>query len=200
MFEVEGGVGRVKLYMVLVSGGAAAADVHFESSGAFYGIAGGTSCRMVSRVFRQRMELLAVLLRDLRENTLEKDFPETQTMSFTYYLSSLGLIPFFTSRMFVPMFTTASLARIGPEVPFFAGFAGIEVLSHLPAWATSNVALLILGAFAGIEVTGTKVPEVRELLPAGAVARSSDVAPYVPDELLRLPDGPQATESQNLRW
>ncbi len=62
-------------------------------------------------------------------------------MELTYFITSLGLIPYFTSRIFVPLFTTAMLARIGPVWSLVADLAGVELLSSLPAWTTNNFTL-----------------------------------------------------------
>ena len=82
----------------------------------------------------------------------------------SYYVTSLGVIPYFASRAFVPLFTTAALGRFGTEFAPLAEFAGLQLLGALPDWATSNIALLILGFLATIEVVAAKIPEVRELV------------------------------------
>ncbi len=82
----------------------------------------------------------------------------------SYYLTSLGVIPYFASRAFIPLFTTVVLGRFGPDFAPLAKFAGIQLLGQLPGWATSNLALLILGVLAAIEMVAVKIPEVRELI------------------------------------
>ncbi len=82
----------------------------------------------------------------------------------TYYLTSLGVIPYFASRAFVPLFTTALLGRIGSDSAMFAGVDGIQLLANMPGWATGNQALLILGLLALFEIVTAKIPEARELI------------------------------------
>ncbi len=88
-------------------------------------------------------------------------------MSLNYYISSLGLIPYFTSRAFIPLFTAAFLARLGPGFPLLANAVGFELIASLPPWLTGNLGLLVLGVMAAVEVGGTKSPVVRELLSVG---------------------------------
>ena len=85
----------------------------------------------------------------------------------SYYLTSLGVIPYFASRAFVPLFTTAALGRFGPEFGPLADFVGIQLLGSMPGWATSNLALLILGLLAVVDIVAAKIPEVRELISLG---------------------------------
>jgi hypothetical protein len=82
----------------------------------------------------------------------------------TYFLTTLGLIPYFTSRAFVPLFASALVARFGAEWGLLANFAGVHLLDSVPAWVTSNAVLLVLGVLASVEVAGHKSPELRELL------------------------------------
>ncbi len=82
----------------------------------------------------------------------------------TYYLTSLGVIPYFVARAFVPLFTTALVGRLGSDTALFADAAGVQLLANMPGWATSNSALMILGLLALFEVVTTKIPEIRELI------------------------------------
>ncbi len=82
----------------------------------------------------------------------------------TYYMTSLGLIPYFTSRAVVPLFATAMIARLGPGFGPVADVLGVRLLASMPSWATSNTALLVLGFLAAVEVGAAKMPEVREIL------------------------------------
>ncbi|MEE8524981.1 MAG: hypothetical protein V3T72_13685 [Thermoanaerobaculia bacterium] len=82
----------------------------------------------------------------------------------SYYMTSLGLIPFFTSRAFTPMFASAMLARIAPHWSWIADLPGSQLLSQVPAWAVSNTTLLVLFVLTLVEVGAAKSPEVRELL------------------------------------
>lgn len=81
-----------------------------------------------------------------------------------YYITSLGLIPMLASRAVLPIFSTALVARFGPEFYDVAEYAGIELVAGLPAWMTSDIALVILGLGALLEVGITKSPELRQLL------------------------------------
>lgn len=82
----------------------------------------------------------------------------------TYYFTSLGLIPYFTSRAFIPLFATAAIGRFGPGFAPLADVLGVRLLASIPAWATSDGALLVLGLLALAEAGAAKVPEVREML------------------------------------
>jgi len=66
----------------------------------------------------------------------------------TYYITSLGLIPYFTSRAFVPLFATAAIGRFGPAFGPLADILGVRLLASMPSWASSNTALLVLGLLA----------------------------------------------------
>lgn len=85
-------------------------------------------------------------------------------MALIYYISSLGLVPYFTCRAFIPLFTSAALARLGPAWPMLAEASGFEVIGSLPPFLTSNTALCVLAVMAGVEFVGTKSPEAREIL------------------------------------
>lgn len=82
----------------------------------------------------------------------------------TYYLTSLGLIPYFTSRAFVPLFSAAMISRFGPAFSFLGDRLGVQLLASMPPWATSDAALVVLGLLAAFEVLSAKMPEVREIL------------------------------------
>lgn len=88
-------------------------------------------------------------------------------MDWTFLLTTLALVPYFTSRAAVPLFATAALARLGPEWSWLGQAAGIDLLAATPDWATSNRALAVLGGLALLEVAARKLPELRELLSLG---------------------------------
>lgn len=90
--------------------------------------------------------------------------PLVAGMDLSYYLTSLGVIPIFAFRAFVPLFATALVARFGMEWAPLAGLAGIELLSGLPDWASDDTTLLVLGGMSALEVLLTKVPETRDLI------------------------------------
>ena len=77
--------------------------------------------------------------------------------------SSIGLIPFLSSRAIIPVFASALLARFAPSLVPFASQAGIEYIQGLPPWMTSNTALVILGMGALCEMAANKSRTVREL-------------------------------------
>lgn len=85
-------------------------------------------------------------------------------MEPTYLLTTLGLIPYITSRAFVPLFASALIARYGMEWKLLADLAGVQLLDTMPGWATSNAVLMTLGILALAEVVGNKSPELRELI------------------------------------
>lgn len=86
-------------------------------------------------------------------------------MDLAYFITTLGLIPYFTSRAFIPLFATALTARFGSDVGFLAqGVMGIQLLETVPPWTTSNTVLWILGGFTLLEIVVNKSPEMRELI------------------------------------
>src|SRR5687768_13059851 len=84
-------------------------------------------------------------------------------MELTYLLTTLGLIPYITSRAFLPLFASALIARYGTAWRPLADLAGVQLLDAVPAWAISDPALMTLGALAIAEVVCNKSPELREL-------------------------------------
>jgi hypothetical protein len=85
-------------------------------------------------------------------------------MEFSYYLTSLGVIPLFAFRAFGPLLATALVARFGTEWAPLSEVAGIQLLAGLPSWATDDTTLLILTGMTALELLLNKVPEARELL------------------------------------
>jgi hypothetical protein len=85
-------------------------------------------------------------------------------MNVTYYLISLGVVPVFAFRAFLPLLATALVARIGPELEPFASMAGIALVADLPAWISDDTTLAILAGMSLLEIVLAKVPEARELL------------------------------------
>lgn len=88
-------------------------------------------------------------------------------MEANFFLATLALVPYFTSRAMIPLFATAAFARLGGEWSALAGFAGIELLDGVPGWMTSDTTLLVLGLLALLEVAAQKNPELRELISVG---------------------------------
>lgn len=85
-------------------------------------------------------------------------------MELTYFLTTLGLIPYITSRAFVPLFASALIARYGAAWMPLADLAGVQLLESVPGWTVSDPALITLGILALVEVLGNKSPELREIL------------------------------------
>lgn len=85
-------------------------------------------------------------------------------MELTYFFTTLGLIPYITSRAFVPLFASALIARYGTEWRPLADLAGVQLLDTMPAWATADPVLVTLGLLALAEVVANKSPELREFV------------------------------------
>lgn len=85
-------------------------------------------------------------------------------MELTYFLTTLGLIPYITSRAFLPLFASALIARYGVAWRPLADLAGVQLLDAVPGWAVSDTALSTLGVLALVEVAGNKSARFRELL------------------------------------
>lgn len=83
---------------------------------------------------------------------------------FSFYLTSLGVIPLFVSRAFVPLFATALVARYGAEWGPIADSVGIVLLAGLPEWTLNDATLGVLGVMAAIEIILAKVPEARQMM------------------------------------
>jgi hypothetical protein len=85
-------------------------------------------------------------------------------MELTYFFTTLGLIPYITSRAFLPLFASALIARYGTERRLLTDLAGVQLLDAMPAWTISDPALWPLGLLALAEIVSSKSPELRELL------------------------------------
>jgi hypothetical protein len=85
-------------------------------------------------------------------------------MTAAYFLTTLGLVPYFASRALLPLFMTALMLRLGAEWSFLAPVVGFAPAADLPPWATSNVALVSLGLGAGVEGLLNREPALREKL------------------------------------
>ena len=85
-------------------------------------------------------------------------------MELTYFLTTLGLIPYITSRAFLPLFASALIARYGAQWRPLADLAGVQLLDAVPTWAVSDAVLTTLGVLALAEVACNKSPGLRELL------------------------------------
>lgn len=83
-------------------------------------------------------------------------------MTAGYFLTTLGLVPYFASRALLPLFVTALVLRLGAEWAFLPSLFGVAAATDVPMWATSNVALLSLGVAAAIEGVILREPALRE--------------------------------------
>src|SRR5690348_17152431 len=85
-------------------------------------------------------------------------------MELTYFLTTLGLIPYITSRAFLPLFASALIARYGAQWRPLADLGGVQLLDAVPGWAVSDTALAVLGILALLEVAANKSSHLRDLL------------------------------------
>jgi ferredoxin len=85
-------------------------------------------------------------------------------MNVTALLQALGSIGLFPARIFLPAFLTALLLRFGPHIPLIAHAGLLGHVHNTPAWFTSDISLLVLGALSVLEIVGQKNPEARHLL------------------------------------
>jgi predicted RNA-binding Zn-ribbon protein involved in translation (DUF1610 family) len=85
-------------------------------------------------------------------------------MDLAFFVSTLALVPYFTSRAFIPLFATALVARFGAEWQVAANLLQVELLDSAPAWALSDQMLVALGGLAVAEFLATKSAAVRDLL------------------------------------
>lgn len=85
-------------------------------------------------------------------------------MSLPLFLQGLGSIGVFASRAFLPAFVTAMLLRFGPQVPWLAHAGLLPEVRDVPTWFTSNVALVVLGILAVMELAAERSPEAKQFL------------------------------------
>ena len=80
-----------------------------------------------------------------------------------YYMMTLGFIPYFTSRTFVPLFSAALLIQLSEHGGKILDDPVIAVLGGAPPWMTNGWILVGLGILAIFEIIAGKSPEMREL-------------------------------------
>jgi hypothetical protein len=85
-------------------------------------------------------------------------------VSLPLFLQGLGSIGIFASRAFLPAFVTALLLRFGPHVPWLAHVGLLPHVRDVPTWFTSDVALIVLGVLATLELVAERFPEARTVL------------------------------------
>ena len=84
-------------------------------------------------------------------------------VSLPLFLHGLGSVGVFASRAFLPAFVTALLLRIGPDVPGLARLGLLPHVQNVPTWFTSDLALVVLGLLAALELAAERFPEVKEV-------------------------------------
>src|SRR5690348_9590812 len=85
-------------------------------------------------------------------------------MSLPLFLQGLGSIGVFSSRAFLPAFVTALLLRFGPHAPWLARAGLLPHVRDLPTWFTSDIALVVLGVLAALELLAGRFPEAQAVL------------------------------------
>ncbi len=84
-------------------------------------------------------------------------------MSLPLFLQGLGSVGVFASRAFLPALVAALLLRFGPDVPWLAQAGLLPHVRDAPTWFTSNVALVVLGLLAGLELLAERSPEAKAI-------------------------------------
>src|SRR4051794_11396582 len=85
-------------------------------------------------------------------------------MSLPLLFQGLGSIGVFASRAFLPAFVTALTLRLGPHLPWLAHAGLIPRVRGVPTWFTSDLALIVLGVLAALELVAERVPEAKSVL------------------------------------
>jgi len=85
-------------------------------------------------------------------------------VSLPLFLQGLGSVGVFASRAFLPAFATALLLRLGPHVPELARFGMLPRVQGVPTWFTSDLALVVLGLLAALELAAERSPEAKGFL------------------------------------
>ena len=88
----------------------------------------------------------------------------------TYYIYSLAIVPFLATRALIPIFATALIARFGEHWGWMAERAGVQLVSDLPTWMTSDTSLIILAIAALAELAVNKSQDLREMFRASEPA------------------------------
>ena len=81
-------------------------------------------------------------------------------------VQALGSTGLFASRAFVPAFAAALILRFGVHLPFVGDWGLLAYLGvgQAPAWFTSDLSLLVLGALSALEVLASKNTDARAVL------------------------------------
>ncbi len=85
-------------------------------------------------------------------------------MSLPLLLHGLGSVGIFAGRAFVPAFVTALLVRYGPEFPWVGQLGLLPSVRAVPTWFTSDIALVVLGVLAVLELAAERFPEAKQFL------------------------------------
>jgi hypothetical protein len=81
-------------------------------------------------------------------------------ITMIYAVGSSGIFP---SRAFVPAFVTALILRFGSHLPILAG-TGLVPKNPVNCWFTSDLAIVIMGVLALLELLATRNEGVRQML------------------------------------
>ncbi len=92
-------------------------------------------------------------------------------MQLATLIYGTGSVGPFASRAFIPAFITAMMMRFTPEYISWVSDDMAGTAAEAPSWFTSDIALIIFGVLAVLEIVATKSPDVR------AVFREVD--PYI---------------------
>ena len=81
-------------------------------------------------------------------------------------IQALGSTGLFASRAFLPAFAAALILRFGVHMPVIGDWGLLAYLGvgQAPAWFTSDLSLLVLGALSLLEVTASKSTDARAVL------------------------------------
>lgn len=102
---------------------------------------------------------MALLFIKGRNSSVQED----EKAMLEYYVMTLGFIPYFTSRTFVPLFSAALLIQLSEYGGKLLDDPLVAILGGAPPWMTNGWMLVILGLLALFEVIAGKSPEMREL-------------------------------------
>src|SRR5206468_7133494 len=90
-------------------------------------------------------------------------YHQETAVSLPLFLQGLGSVGVFASRAFLPAFVTALLLRFGPQAPWLAQHGLLPHIRDVPTWFTSDVALVVLGLLAILELVAERFPEAKVL-------------------------------------
>src|SRR4051812_38085360 len=83
------------------------------------------------------------------------------SMNLALLIQAVGSIGVFSSRAFLPAFSTALLLRFGPEIPWVAQTGFLQHVRGVPTWFTRDSTLVVLGLLSALELVAARFPEAR---------------------------------------